>query len=183
MSQSGLRAIFLEQRPMLLRMLTARLRSADEAEEVLQELWLKLERDPTGPIGQPAAYLFRMAHNQALDHRRGAHRRAAREASWLAVQPGAVEHPDAERALIARDRIQRIEQALAAMPERSAAAFRLYRFEELPRPSIAERLGISISAVEKLLHRAYRHLQDFAPDGAVDPASSRRHDDKGVTRS
>src|SRR5258708_14309384 len=74
MSDAGLRAIFVSERPTLLRLLTARLGSREEAEDALQDLWLKLESTPAGPIAEPASYIFRMANNLALDRRRAANR-------------------------------------------------------------------------------------------------------------
>ncbi len=60
------------------------------------------------------------------------------------------------------------------MPERMALAFRLFRFEERPRKDIAQHLNISVSGVEKLLERAYRHIHDTGRAAGVDHAPPRR---------
>lgn len=172
---SGLRAIFMADRPQLLRLMAARL-GADEAEDALQDLWLKLESGTAGPVADPSAYLYRMANNLALDRRRAAQRRLARDSGWAGVQPAAHELPDTERALLSRERLRQVEAALETLPERTRFAFRLYRFEELPQKDVAEKMGISVSAVEKLLHRAYRHIHDFGRRGA-DLAERRRLND------
>ncbi|USU11559.1 RNA polymerase sigma factor [Sphingomonadaceae bacterium OTU29THOMA1] len=151
----GLRAVFLAERPLFLRLLVARLGNVDEAEEVLQDLWLRLDTAVGGPIADPAAYLYRMANNMAIDRRRRAARRLDRDTAWSDSRPGPSEHPDAERLMIARDRLAQVEAVLARLPERVATAFRLYRFEELSQKAIAERMDISVSGVEKLLQRAY----------------------------
>lgn len=171
---SGLRAVFLADRPQLLRFLSARL-GADEAEDALQDLWLKVEGGASGPVAEPSAYLYRMANNVALDRRRAAQRRVVRDSGWVDMQPGAQEQPDAERALLARERLRQVEAALAALPDRVAEAFRLYRFEELPQKRVAERMGISVSAVEKLLHRAYRRIHDGGQKNIAEKIQSRRH--------
>lgn len=44
------------------------------------------------------------------------------------------------------------------MPERMRTAYRLFRIDHVPQREIAGRLGVSLSAVEKLLQRAYRRL-------------------------
>jgi RNA polymerase sigma factor (sigma-70 family) len=155
---NGLAAAYLEQRPVLLRLLSARLGSASEAEDALQDLWLKIEVGNTGPIDHPAAYLFRMANNLATDRRVSAARRGALEAAWDDVQPQAREYPDSERWLLSRDALAQAEARIATMPERMQAAYRLFRIEQVPQREIATRLGVSVSAVEKLLHRAYLHL-------------------------
>lgn len=170
---SGLRAVFLADRPMLLRLLTARL-GAEEAEDALQDLWLKVEGGASGPIAEPSAYLYRMANNVALDRRRAAQRRIARDAGWAEMQPAAHEQPGAERELLARSRLVEVEAALAALPERAAEAFRLYRFEELGQKAVAEEMGISVSGVEKLLQRAYRTIHDVVRGEGVDISQRRR---------
>lgn len=151
---------------MLMRLLVARLGTVEEAEDALQELWLRLESAPSGPIANPQAYLFRMASNLATDRRIAAARRGSLETAWSDVQPAAAEHPDAERLLVSRERLREAQAVLAAMPERMRTAWRLFRIEELPQRVIAERLEITVSGVEKLLRRAYsrfHHLVERDP--------------------
>jgi RNA polymerase sigma-70 factor (ECF subfamily) len=163
MTESGLKAVFLEERPMLMRLLIARLSSREEAEDALQDMWIKLDQLAAKPVAQPAAYLYRMATNLAADRRISAARGGARDTAWLDIQPVADDLPDIERTLIARERLAQIEAALAAMPERMASAFRMFRIDEIPQKHISEHLGISVSGVEKLLQRAYRQIHDAGP--------------------
>lgn len=158
MTDSGLKAVFLREQPMLLRLLTARLGNRADAEDALQDMWLKLDQHNAPPVAQPAAYLYRMAANLAADRRISADRAGARDTAWLDVQPGADEHPSIERTLLDRERLGRLQAALAAMPERMREAVRLYRLEELPQKQIAERLGMTVSGVEKLLRRAVKEI-------------------------
>lgn len=160
MSDSGLRSVFLENRPMLLRLLVARLGNRDDAEDALQDMWLRVEQLADRPIAQPSAFLYRVAANLATDRRIANQRGAARDTAWLDAQPEADELPDAERALIARDRLSAVEAAIADMPERMRTALRMFRVEERPQREIAETIGISLSGVEKLLQRAYRQIID-----------------------
>ena len=146
---------------MLLRLMSARLGSAAEAEDVMQDLWLKLEHLPEQPVASPAAYLFRVAANLAADRRLSHARAEARDGLWLSVQPESSEYPDAEAVMIARDRLARVEAAIAAMPERMRAALRMFRVERRPQKEIASELGITVSGVEKLLKRANRQLLDL----------------------
>ena len=157
---SGLKELFLEQRPILLRLMTARLGSAAEAEDVMQDMWLKLEQLPDQALTSPGAYLFRVAANLAADRRLSMARAVARDGLWLDAQPEAQEYPDAEAALIARERLAQVEAAMAAMPERMSTALRMFRIEQRPHKEIASTLGITVSGVEKLLKRAYRHIMD-----------------------
>ncbi|TZG29559.1 sigma-70 family RNA polymerase sigma factor [Sphingomonas montanisoli] len=168
---------------MLLRLLTARLGSRDDAEDVLQDLWLKLETLPSGPVAQPAAYLFRMANNLAFDRRRSAARHAVRDTEWLSVQSTAEEMPTLEDDLIARQRLRQIEAAIDALPERTARVFRLFRFEGRQQKAIAAELGLSLSSVEKLLQQGYRSIHDALRKNSTAPALPRRHVDEEDRRS
>ena len=67
----GLQAIFLANQPTLLRFLTARGAGAD-AEDLLQELWLKISTAATGPVANPLSYLVRPAGNLMRDRHRAA---------------------------------------------------------------------------------------------------------------
>lgn len=174
MADDGLRGIFLTQRPMLLRMLTARLGSRDDAEDVLQDMWLRLDGLASTPVAQPAAFLYRIAANLATDRRIATSRRIARDAAWLDTQPGADELPDIERDLVARSQLRAVQAAIDDMPERMATALRLFRIEGEPQRAIATTLGISVSGVEKLLQRAYRLIHDRVQQGDEDRDDPRR---------
>lgn len=170
MTESGLKAVFLAERPMLLRLLTGRLRDAEAAADVLQDLWIKLESADSGPVADPAAYLFRMANNLAFDRRRSEARRSARDGAWLDVQSDASDFPSAEDTLISRERLRQLEATIAGLPDRTRAIFRAYRFDGTARKDIAADEGISVSAVEKHLHRAYKAIHCLRAEDGVDSA-------------
>jgi RNA polymerase sigma-70 factor (ECF subfamily) len=183
-TEGGLKAIFLAQRPMLLRLLVARLGSREDAEDVLQDMWLRIDRLAAEPIAQPAAFLHRVAANLATDRRIAAGRRGARDAVWVDSQPQADELPDAERTLMAQRQWQEVEGAIADMPDRMAIALRMFRLDEQPQRAIADHLGISVSGVEKLLQRAYRKIHDRLDRFAEDSEAARRqHGERGADRA
>ncbi|URD61735.1 RNA polymerase sigma factor [Sphingomonas sp. KRR8] len=171
---AGLKAVFLAQRPLLLRMLTARLQSAADAEDVLQDLWLKLDQIGSRPISAPGPLLFRAATNLATDRRIAASRRAARDSAWAQYQPGPDEMPGIERAMLARETVEQANQVIERMPPRMAAALRLFRIEGRGQREIAEQLGVSVSAVEKLLRKAYHQILTVAKEHAGEEPSLRR---------
>jgi RNA polymerase sigma-70 factor (ECF subfamily) len=183
-ADGGLKAIFLAQRPTLLRLLVARLGNREDAEDVLQDMWLRIDRLADQPVAQPAAFLYRIAANLATDRRIATGRRGARDAVWVDSLPRADELPDAERTLMAQRQWQEVEGAIADMPERMAIALRMFRLEEQSQRAIAEHLGISISGVEKLLQRAYRKIHDRLDRFAEDSAAARRqHGERGTDRA
>lgn len=161
MPPQSLQSLFMASRPALLRFMQLRGVSADEAEDLVQELYLKLEGLTHGSIAEPRAYLYRMADNLMLDRRRAAVRRMRREELWSQTRPGSQDSPGdptvaADDALIARHQLQIVESALARLPERTLEIFRRFRIEGERQKQIAASLGISVSAVEKHLQRAYK---------------------------
>ena len=162
----GLASVLLANRSALARYVRARFRGDGDAEDILQDLWLKLASLESGPVADPLSYLYRMAENLVLDRRRSAMRRVNREKEWTRGQiDGTVEFPidsapDAERILLARDHLQRVNAALDQLPERTALAFRAVRIDGTAQSEIAAAMAISLSAVEKHLQKAYRAVTE-----------------------
>lgn len=182
MADAGLEAVFLGNRPALARFMRARDRTSD-VDDLLQELWLKLaSAPPSGPIAEPIAYLYRMADNLIHDRRRANARRERRDAAWseaATTVPDVSDEPSAERVLLARERLRRIEQALFALGERSAAIFRRFRVDGVSQKLIAAEQGISLSAVEKHLQRGYRAVMAVqAGEADADAPVPRRRGDE-----
>ncbi len=171
MTQSGLHAVFMEKRAALLRFLRARGAGA-EAEDILQDMWLKLASISTSDIAEPLSYLYRMADNQLLDRHRATGRRMRRELSWgedLAVSDGS-----AEQSLMARERLAAAEDALVGLGERTHSILMLYRVDGVSQKDIARELGVSLSLVEKHLQRAYRALVAVRRRFNADPPEEMR---------
>lgn len=157
--KGGLEAVFLDNRPALLRFLRAR-GAGDVAEDLLQELWIKAQAGASGPIAEPLAYLYRTANNLMLDRRRAELRGARRDALWTETGEDTAA-PDGEDRLIARERLEQVRRTLADLGERTDAIFRRYRLDGRSQRDIAAEFGISLSAVEKHLQKAYRALAEL----------------------
>jgi RNA polymerase sigma factor (sigma-70 family) len=160
MTTGGLEAVFLENRAALLRFLRAR-GAGDGAEDLLQEMWIKAAAGASGPVADPLAYLYRAANNLMLDKRRAELRGQRRDQDWHDVSGGELgvsDAPSGERVLIAREQLDAAEAALKALGERTDHVFRRFRIEGVSQRAIADELGISLSAVEKHLQKAYRAL-------------------------
>ena len=168
---SGLAGVFLANRHLIRRLVTARTPDPADAEDVLQEMWLRLDGARIGPVSDPLAYLMRMALNVVADRHRAEQRRMSREQAWGAVQPGGSEHPDAERRLLSVEELARLQALLGSMPEPMHRALVLFRVEGRSQRAIAEELGMTLSGVEKLLARAYRRLIEFRMDNMAAAAS------------
>lgn len=179
---SGLTTLLALHRAELLRFLTARCGSADEAEDLLQDMWFKVTAQPSGPITNGRAYLFRIANNLVLDRARARHRAMRRERLWLEAEDGGTAPNPEERAdpaelpeerIVREQEAEVLRRAIADLPEGAGRALRLYRFEGLGHKDIAEKLGISRSGVEKHLALAMKKLREALFDcGLFDAVAS-----------
>ena len=169
-ADAGLRQLSVALRPELRRFLLARRVSDADADDLLQELFLRIETNVTGPIRSPKAYLYQMLNNMAHTRRRTETRQQVRDAHWLDIGSGsqvgndaemADRTPDPETTLLARDHLARVDAQLDRLPERTAHIFRQYRIEGISQKAIANELGISLSAVEKHLQRAYHAVLEI----------------------
>lgn len=164
---TGLSALFTAHRGELARFLSARCGDAAEADDLLQDLWLKLSALNTGPIANGRAYLFRMANNMVLDARRGRMRSMARDRQWAYGDgepvTSAEDRPDtaepADERMAREQEADILREAIASLPAGAQRALQLYRFEGLGQGEVAQAMGISRSGVEKHLAVAMKHLR------------------------
>jgi RNA polymerase sigma-70 factor (ECF subfamily) len=157
---TALQSVLLSERARLLRFLAAR-GAADEAEDLLHELWQRVVNPPRQPIADPLSYLFRAAENMMRDVRRSQTSRARRQFEWHEVATAPEELPVGERALIARERLREVEAVLAALGPRVELVFRRCRLDGVSQVVAARDLGVSLSSVEKDLQKAHRALAEL----------------------
>ncbi len=164
MDADGLEAVFLAHRPQLLGFLRSH-GAGEAADDLLQELWLKVRDAPTGPIAQPLSYLYRAANNLILDRYRSERQAITRDRNWIEATGGSTtdrsDNPDSERVLISRETLGRVRAALAALGTRTEHIFRRHRLDGIPQRDVASELGVSLSTVESDLRKATRALVDL----------------------
>ncbi|MDK2759664.1 MAG: sigma-70 family RNA polymerase sigma factor [Blastomonas fulva] len=174
MSQSGLTQVFLQNRPALARFLRARGLASEDADDLLQDVFVKLQTNQVGPVNEPLAYLYRMTRNLLLDQRRSTVRRVAREAEWQTggeeIVTAVDDQPSAEQGMIANESLSGIKAALMTLPERTRDIFYRSRVDGQTQKSIAIDLGITKSAVEKHLYRAYALVHQARTELESDPS-------------
>ncbi len=154
-------ALFREHYSGLCGFVTRYVKSRDIAEEVVQEVFLRIWEQCEGAGGgtPTRAYLYAAARNQAitiLRHERVVARHVARHASPAALP---AVHPPADDAAQLDEITRAARQAIAALPERSRLVFLLSREREMSYAEIAAVLGISIKTVEGTMMRALRRLR------------------------
>ena len=128
---------------------------AAEAEDLAQEAFLKIF--DAAPRYRPTAafrtYFHRVLTRLCLDHRR---KKRPRLADPLPNMPDTTPRPSQQASRTERDAA--IQSALASLPARQRSAVVLRYFEGLPGAEVAEALGTSPKAVERLLARARKTL-------------------------
>ena len=154
--------------------------SADEAEDLLQELFLRVVRS----IGryrhedQFEAWLFRIATNLVRDQVRRLRRRPAHQSlhppadrSESAGEASVALLPDTsaaspERVLTQRDDIDRLQQALARLPVAEREVVMLRHFSQLSFQQIAEAMGTPLGTALARAHRGLAKLRTLMePNG------------------
>jgi RNA polymerase sigma-70 factor (ECF subfamily) len=152
------------------------LRDAAEAEEAVQETFLKLYRRAGGfeRKGQLYTLLYRIATNHCLNRLR--RRRLVRFVSLGAAGVAAGEEleppldavddgPSPQDRLVARKRWRLARGAIERLPAGQRAVLVLVRLEGLSYQETADALGISLGAVESRLFRAMRRLEAELEEG------------------
>jgi RNA polymerase sigma-70 factor (ECF subfamily) len=164
--EQGLAKVYSASRAELLRFLVARTGDPAEAEDLLQELWLKARHPGAGPVAHGRAYLYRMAQNLIVDRLRERQRRRRREEAWYGEHTGdgsGSEPSDpsrnAEETLLDREEAAALASAVASLPAAARRAFVLHKVDGLRHAEVADLLGISKSGVEKHMSVAMRHLR------------------------
>lgn len=140
----------------LFRMLGSR----EEAQDLGQETFLRVYREAKRyrPSGQFRSWLFRIAGNQARSRLR-----RRRLVAWLRLDPETLDVPageeTVEEALERQDTKAAVRRAIARLPDRQRQAVILRQYEEMSYREIAGAMGITVPAVESLLHRAMTTLR------------------------
>jgi RNA polymerase sigma-70 factor (ECF subfamily) len=150
-------ALFRRWSPPLLRYLARMVRDLGTAEDLVQEVFLRVHRarERYAPDARFSTWLYRIATNLALNELRRPRRRAPHLASDAeGTPPLAAEGGAPEDLLDARRRGRAAVRALAALPERQRAALCLAAVEGLSYAEVAEALEVTEPAVKSLVHRA-----------------------------
>jgi RNA polymerase sigma-70 factor (TIGR02957 family) len=168
-------AAFTAHRSRLVGVAYRLLGSVGDAEDVVQEAWLRWARVDTDTVADPLAFLVRTVSRLALDRmRRVAARRETYVGPWLPepVLTGGPDDPaaEAERAasvsmamLVVLETLTPLERTVFVLHEAFA-----YSYGE-----IAEIVDRSPAAVRQLAHRAREHVAARRPRFAADPAVRR----------
>lgn len=161
-------------RPSLMGFFRRRLGDASEAEDLTQEVFLRLLcHRGIATIEDLQGYAFETASNVLTDWaRKRTVRRANTHESFDHAHHGG-EDIGCDRVVIARQALDHLCEALFELSERSREVFLLRRLDGLPYRDIASRIGISVSAVEKHMIRNTAHVMQRVSNGNSQRAATR----------
>lgn len=165
----GRLAEFETERPRLLRLGYRMLGSVSEAEDVVQEAWLRWAARAES-VDTPAAYLTRVVTRLCLDQLKSAQaRRETYVGAWL-PEPlmGTTEAEEA----IADDVTLTLMLAMERLSPLERAAFLLHDVFDIALTDVATTLGREPAAVRQLASRARKHVQHARPRFTVEAAEA-----------
>ena len=156
----------------LLRFLTRRMKSREDAEDIAQATFLRLYTlDNLDHLSNAKAFLFQVAANMSIDqmrrevlHKNYIDREVSKQPRDLsAMATVAPEGISLERELQPKETLRMVHNSLSELPQNVRQAFILSRSKGWTYGQIAKQQGVSVSSVEKYILEALKQLR-----GAVD---------------
>lgn len=135
------------------------LKEMDEAEEVVQNLFLSIweKRSDLEINISLKSYLYRAVHNHCLN--RIKHLKVREEYQQYAVNFYDASYESVSQTVMKNELETKIEEAIKKLPEQCRLIFRMSRFEELKYHEIAEQLELSPKTVENQIGKALKILR------------------------
>jgi RNA polymerase sigma-70 factor (ECF subfamily) len=152
--------LFRVQAPQLLRYVSRRIAVRDEADDLVQESFLRLARATAGQDfpARPEAYLQRIARNLLRNRAKRAIARAEHLHAPLDEETLSSREPGPDGLLEFRELAARYENALNALSPKTRNVFLRHRRDGYTYAEIAEELNQTVSNVEKHMMKAIAHL-------------------------
>ena len=151
-------------RRVLMSFFARRIGDRAEAEDLTQEVFERMLRHEAG-TAHPDAFVFQIAANLLADRHRRYRVRERYRHFVEAEERRDIEFVDPHAIASGRQGVEHLIGALEALPERTRTMFVLYKFEQLSQDTIAERYGISKSAVKQQIAKAMAVLASCMGDG------------------
>ena len=157
---SAYEALFKEHYRPLCAFAFQYVKSSDDAEEVVQDLFVKLwqDRKKLNITSSLKAYLFTAVRNRSLNAINKSKRNEALPEEMVDNSQNEVDEDEEEL------RNARVQTAIEQLPEMRRKVFKMSRFDGLKYREIAEQLGISIKTVENQMGSAFKTLRNELAD-------------------
>lgn len=151
--------IYRSESPKLVRILSRQIRSSDDAQDLVQDIFFRFARMRgrwPASLERPQAYLRRIASNLLKDRAKS----DARHSAGLHIVADEESLPgyDQHRLLESRDMLRRLEAAMMRLRPRTREIFMAHRIDGMTYVEIADRTGLSVKGVEKQMSKALAQL-------------------------
>jgi len=159
-SNDRLARLFSESRHALRRYVRRWVRSPAEADEIVQEAFLRTY-ERSAAVETPRAFLFTIARHLAWKLRR--HQALAATDSVGDFDDSRVvpQGPSPETQMLADEEVRLLTRAVEQLPPQCRAVFALRVFYACSYQDIADRLGLSVRTVEKHVARGTRETHEY----------------------
>jgi RNA polymerase sigma-70 factor (TIGR02957 family) len=170
MSTAAVDDPFVTHRSLLFTVAYEMLGSAADAEDVLQESWLRWAAVDRGTVQQPRAYLVRIVTRQALNHLRTVSRRREEYVGEWLPEPLLTSPDVADDVELAENLSIAMLTVLETLGPAERAVFVLREVFDVPYDEIADAVGKTPAAVRQIAHRAKDHVAARRPRVQVVPS-------------
>ncbi|WP_165913359.1 MULTISPECIES: RNA polymerase sigma factor [unclassified Novosphingobium] len=151
--------LFRDERRGILRYLSKRVDGQDDAQDVLQEAFMRLVlAKPAALNERPEAYLQRVVQNVVIDRFRRSRNQPVTGPLWDDDDVAISVAPQQGWALEAEDAMEKYRRVLGDLPPRTREIFELNRVDALTYHEIAARYGVTVKAIEYHMSKALQHL-------------------------
>jgi RNA polymerase sigma-70 factor (ECF subfamily) len=164
---------FVAHRNLLFTVAYELLGSATDAEDVLQETWLRWVGVDLGIVREQRAYLVRIVTRLALDRLRALGRRKESYVGPWLPEPLLTAPDVAEDVELAESVSMAMLLVLETLAPTERAVFVLREVFDLEYDEIAEAVDKTPAAVRQIAHRARAHVAARRPRGIASPAETR----------
>jgi len=134
-----------------------------DAEDVVQEIWMKLwdRRDQLVEVKNIGAFTFRMTRNLCLDKIKLKKPQYYDDREESAFRfDGADEGPDPERSLELKDTMEKVNHIIGSLPEQQQTLLQLRDIQGMEYDEISDVTGLEINAIRVNISRARKKLRD-----------------------
>lgn len=174
-SRAALSAFVAEHYGLLVRRLTRHLGCPDLASDALHDAWLRLaDIGSFHAVGNPKAYVYRVACNAALDRMRGNRLRQHGDGADAELAGVADHAPGPDHIAEARSDIMAIDRAMGHLPHRHRSILVGLRVHGMSRQEVAVRQGLSLRRVDTVLGQALAYCAGHLRDRPAIAASASR---------
>lgn len=160
MSQQDLIRLFEEIAPGLRRYLS-RFGPSISADDITQDAFARLVATKPGTVEAPRAWLFRTAHNIALNELKRLKIAATDAMGDIAALERPCDEPSPEDLAVRGDEAERLRAIMQLLPERQRVSLILFKVEGLSHKEIGRRLGVSHRTVERYVADAIAHCHEY----------------------